>query len=619
MNATPPLFKNRSTLPNLQSTFKSILVQPANNPMSSSLNNNLFNNNTTTTANNNNGNNISSKVYFRPQDLNSSNRLIQIQNEKSASIHNQDSFKQYNQNEVYIIQKNLNDRNNNNNNHSPVIIANNPLPSSSSNPSNNKMVKKLSINVINEEPKLNESPPNIIKENTSLPPTPIPVTRQCIEIKPMNTATNKVIPSTTSITTTTSTCNNYISTKTTSSILTHSTGTSNENINSIKQRTPSPGFQMEKNNIITQVESPTPILINNNLTNSQKVKSWPSFLNSNQNNTNKVTIDQETKNIRERTPSSENRPQSSLANWKSTGTVSTLVSTPSPYPSDGNLNKKSDQIYFDDPIKYSNFNTQVINIKPSNNCKTNDSSYTILSSGKLVDAVKAATIGTNNSVEDGLGLVANNIMPNLIKKNVNSNKTSSILRKSSHVNLGYIEDEVNIQSTNKINQNQQQQQQQKQRKVNKNSLEDTFSSSYSSSSSSYNIDSNYKNVNSNPKLVNVQNESLENDQKRDIIISRPISNNNNNIISNLASKSLSQTTEINFNNIFNRNKTKDSTTTVTEHAVTERPPGRLNYYDSDTLSEGFLANNRNLKPNIKELSKSKNVNSYFMLLNFKKN
>ena len=145
MNATPPLFKNRSTLPNLQSTFKSILVQPANNPMSSSLNNNLFNNNnTTTTANNNNGNNISSKVYFRPQDLNSSNRLIQIQNEKSASIHNQDSFKQYNQNEVYIIQKNLNDRNNNNNNHhSPVIIANNPLPSSSSNPSNNKMVKGL--------------------------------------------------------------------------------------------------------------------------------------------------------------------------------------------------------------------------------------------------------------------------------------------------------------------------------------------------------------------------------------------------------------------------------------------------------------------------------------------
>ena len=232
-----------------------------------------------------------------------------------------------------------------------------------------------------------------------------------------------------------------------------------------------------------------------------------------------------------------------------------------------------------------------------------------MSSGKLVDAVKAATIGTNNSVEDGLGLVANNIMPNLIKKNVNSNKTSSILRKSSHVNLGYIEDEVNIQSTNKINQNQQQQQ----RKVNKNSLEDTFSSSYSSSSSSYNIDSNYKNVNSNPKLVNVQNESLENDQKRDMIIPRPISNNNN-IISNLASKSLSQTTDINFNNIFNRNKTKDSTTTVTEHAVTDRPPGRLNYYDSDTLSEGFLANNRNLKPNIKELSKLKNINSYFVFL-----
>jgi len=77
--------------------------------------------------------------------------------------------------------------------------------------------------------------------------------------------------------------------------------------------------------------------------------------------------------------------------------------------------------------------------------------------------------------------------------------------------------------------------------------------------------------------------------------------------------------EINFNNIFNRNKTKDSTTTVTEHAVTERPPGRLNYYDSDTLSEGFLANNRNLKPNIKELSKSKYINSYFMLLDLKKN
>ncbi len=170
----------------------------ATNIFSSNSSNSLNLKNINTTTTNNNGNNISSKVYFRPQDLNSSNRLIQIQNEKSASIHNQDSFKQYNQNEVYIIPKNLNDRNNNNNNHSPIIVANNPLSSSSSsNPSNNKMVKKLSINVINEESKLNESPPNIIKENTSLPPTPIPVTRQCIEIKPMNTTTNKVIPATT--------------------------------------------------------------------------------------------------------------------------------------------------------------------------------------------------------------------------------------------------------------------------------------------------------------------------------------------------------------------------------------------------------------------------------------
>ncbi len=639
-----PVFKNRNTLPNLhmQSTFKSLLVQPAgSNTTTNNNSNNLINGNI-----NNNNNTNGTKVYFRPQDLNSSNRLIQIQqiNDNKSNLH-LDSFKhhlhsqqhqqhhsQQNQSEVYAISK-----------HSPVHQS---VPQLMTNASTstpiivNKSVapgKKLSLNVITDDRSLS-SP---IKDNTTSlpPPTPLPMSRQPnIDISKPIVNNNKILPASTL---TTTTCNNYIATKTTSSIST-TTMTTTENFNSIKQRTPSPGFLPEKNNVITQVESPTPIPINNA---SQKSKSW-SLLNNNSNNctnsnsnNNKIGFDnQENKNLlSDRTSSLENRPQSSLTNWKSTATASTLIT--SPFPSDPNLNRpKRDST--EEPNKFSN--NQIITIRPTSSTgKLNEPNYNLISSGKLVDAVKAATtFNSNNSVEDGLGLVTNNIMPNLIKKNVNSNKTSS--KKPTHVNLGFIEDDDNAQfilnENNRIlhQQRQQQQhqlhQQQQNRKVNKNSLEDTISSSFSSSSqSSYaNENNNYINSNTNNNIINNVNsinnskatnpnslnskatrpdESLNNlvstESKREY--SRPASNNN--MASNLISKSSSQTTDTNLNNIFNRNRNKDSiTTATTDQVVTERPPGRLNYYDSDTMSEGFMANaHRNLNNkksfNNRELSK----------------
>ena len=675
-----PVFKNRSTLPNLhtQSTFKSLLVQPANNST-------IINNNSNNLINSNNNTN-GTKVYFRPQDLNSPNRLVQIQqiNDNKTSL-NLDSFKhhlhssqpqpqqhqQQQSNHHHHYQQHHSQPNHNNEVYAiskispvhqsvPQLMANGsastPIIVNKSMPAG----KKLSLNVLTDE--RNQSSP--IKDNTSLPPPiPLPVSRQQnIDLnKPVvnsNNNNNKILPTST---VTTTTCNNYIATKTTSSIST-TTLTTTENFNSIKQRTPSPGFLSEKNNIITQVESPTPILISNA---SQKSKSW-SLLNNNSNNNctnsynnnnnNKIGVEQENKNlISDRTPSSENRPQSSLTNqWKSTATASTLIS--SPVSSDSNLNKASKHDSVEELNKFST--NQIITIRPTSSStgKLNDANYNLISSGKLVDAVKAATtINSNNSVEDGLGLVTNNLMPNLIKKSVNSNKTTS--RKQTHVNLGFIEDDDNAQfilnENNRVlhqqrhqqqqqqqHQQHQQHQQQQNRKVNKNSLEDTISSSFSSSSqSSYaNENNNYinsnittttttNNNNNNPYINNVNSinnskatnpnslnskatrpdESLNNlvstESKREY--SRPASNNN--MASNLVSKSSSQTTDSNLNNIFNRNR-NSTTTATTEQAVTERPPGRLNYYDSDTMSEGFMANaHRNLNNkktfNNRELSK----------------
>ena len=147
-NSSSNLLKNRSTLPNLhtQSTFKSLLTNTSNN------------------INNTNNNNINNppRVYFRPQDLSSTNnRLIQVQ---------QSGFSIMNESELYLLQKNSLERlyNTTDNNKLSLAISTTApaIPS--------KMQLKKS------PPTATTSPIPITKEeNTSNQPTstPIEITR----------------------------------------------------------------------------------------------------------------------------------------------------------------------------------------------------------------------------------------------------------------------------------------------------------------------------------------------------------------------------------------------------------------------------------------------------------
>lgn len=91
-------------MPNLhsQSNFKSLLLTTPNN-------NGLITNNTSSS----NATNGSNRVYFRPQDLNSNNRLIQLQQTPSLSNITESSKTE---NELFLLQKNSLERINNGSN-----------------------------------------------------------------------------------------------------------------------------------------------------------------------------------------------------------------------------------------------------------------------------------------------------------------------------------------------------------------------------------------------------------------------------------------------------------------------------------------------------------------------
>lgn len=92
-------------MPNLhaQSNFKSLLLTTPNN------NNGLISN-STSSANSTNGSN---RIYFRPQDLNSTNRLVQLQQAPSLSNITESSKTE---NELFLLQKNSPERNQNGSN-----------------------------------------------------------------------------------------------------------------------------------------------------------------------------------------------------------------------------------------------------------------------------------------------------------------------------------------------------------------------------------------------------------------------------------------------------------------------------------------------------------------------
>lgn len=457
------ILKNRHALPNLpmQSTFKSLLSIPINSPQS------------TQNASN-------SKVYFRPQDLSSSNnRLPQA---TSHTSHN-DLYSPKN-----IIEK------------IPIVSSSSsstPLPPATSTTNTGRRISTKNLII-------NTSPSPSSPKNRILTP----------ENEQRSSSTANVLPN--PVITSPATLN------------TQSGPTATEQVNSMLRRTvsPSPGEQ----------------LLN---TNSAKLKSW-SNVPQNSSSTNKVQP-YDTSRDKAQTPDSSKQL---LTNWKST------VS-----------NQSEKQIVIENTNVNNNNN---VNNRPNSSRNTSPNKVSssqnenhLQANGKLIDAVSAASIS--------------NKLTNLKKQLQSSNQGPG-----SHKNL----DDFLSEKFNKINDG----------TMNGSDLETISNSTTATPKLSRNKSLNHKNdlgriyPTMNAAKLNSKSSTNNTDNANFLTHS--------NLINNLKS-----------NNLNHQAKVLNQITNITNTDPTlDRPPGRLNYYDSDTntFSEGLLASNLLKRSNSEYLQKRLN-------------
>ena len=337
----------------------------------------------------------------------------------------------------------------------------------------------------------------------------------------------------------------------------------------------------------------------------QKLKSWT--------NLNSININNEAESgghkasIRDRTPTPENRSsnnvdiQTTLTNWKSTASNNEkqLII----------IDKSKETI---DPGKPMAFLNNKESPRPNSELKKlhRQDTEIKLSPGKLVDAVKAASDA--GLVEEDLALITefNKNSPGFLAK---SNNYIQLARTNNGYNLGYIEDKDRFNKFPTQTPNQNEYFNQKKKMIKKNSIEeDTFSSSSLSSCSD--SESIIKKKSSNLVINNSLNNINSINNNNEFKIRRQLTGINPPIL--ITKKSASAENNLNYLNsnskhkFLSRNNSEENFLQRDLNSINSkdldrpanRPRGRLNFYDSDTFSEGFLisgsqAVNKNLKKN----------------------
>ena len=549
------------------------------------------NNNITSININNVSNTTNNKTYFRPQELVPSARPQSNLNTISNN-EKQTSGERSNQNEqLFSLQKPIapNDRvltgislNTNKISIKKLPINNSPIvsPRLQNNNNSSNDVDLVNGDNIGYSEGSNDALINVINENSK---------QQLIPV------VNSTIATTT---------NNFLTTHKSSTLTT--TLTTTEQLNGIVHRTSSP------------ISTSSPSMPSSNSSNNQKLKSW-SVLNTNSSNNyyNKIPIEREATSTpinnnndiknnncnnklnREKTLSPENRPNNMLNNWKSTP-----ITTPIP-------EQEKQIIIIDNTITTNNNNqrknhaTDELPQLPEGNTSTpryKTKSNGFPNQGKLLDAVVAASSLRESTKNSNFTVLLTD------NKKLNGGHLHKI-KQLPHVNLGYINDHDEIKRTfsnedifgNKKHLNR------------KNSLEDTFSSTLSTTSisSTSSLRTQKKTRSTKTKSPNL-NENTKNNNNNNIINNRSTPKEFGKILSGLNDAKLSEakfnskssiyTTDSNLNTIFNNNTNKIKSRNSTENLLLtnnndndkliERPPGRLTYYDSEsnTFSEGLLMN-----------------------------
>ena len=391
---------------------------------------------------------------------------------------------------------------------------------------------------------------------------------------------------------------------TSSTKTTHQTTTikTTESINTIVQKQPtSPVHVLSP---ITTLQTPDTVLASTPNHTSQKLKSWTNLNSININNEaesggNKATL-------RDRTPTPENRNSNNvLTNWKSTASNNEkqLII----------IDKSKEINDSGKPISFINNNNNNNKESPRPNSELKklhrQETEIKLSPGKLVDAVKAASDA--GLVEEDLALITefNKNSPGFLGK---SNNYNQLVRTNNGYNLGYIEDKDKFNKFPTPTPNQNDYLNQKKKMIKKNSIEeDTFSSSSLSSCSD--SESIIKKKSSNLVINNSLN-NINNINNNEFKIRRQLTGINPPIL--ITKKSASAENNLNYLNshskqkFLSRNNSEENFLQRDLNSINSkdldrpanRPRGRLNFYDSDTFSEGFLisgsqAINKNLKKN----------------------